>query len=67
MRFDGRKGRDTYLRGCTRFFQFLDDGEWIYLLHANLHRPGGSWLQAADDGVDALVACTRVSLQMAVL
>ena len=49
------------------FFQSLDDGEWIYLLHANLHRPGGSWLQAADDGVDVLVACAHVSFQMAVL
>ena len=25
-----------------------------------LHSPGGSWLQDAGDGVDALVACTRV-------
>ena len=53
MQSDGRKGRDTYLRGCNTIFRVLDDDEWIYLLLVNLHRPGGSRLQAANDGVDA--------------
>ena len=66
MQSDGRKGRGTYLRVCNTIFWVLDDDEWIYLLLVNLHRPEGSRLQAADDGVDALVACARVSLQMAV-
>ena len=65
MQSDGRKGRETYLRGYTRCFGFLDADEWIYLLLANLHRPEGPCLQAADDGLDALVACARVSLHMA--
>lgn len=65
MQSDGRKGRDTYLRGCTQCFGSLDADEWIYLLLANLHRPGGPCSQAADDGWDALVACAHVSLHMA--
>jgi hypothetical protein len=65
MQSDGRKGRDTYLRGCTRCFGSLDADESIYLLLANLHRPRGPCSQAAVDGWDASVACAHVSLQMA--
>ena len=60
MQFDGRKGRDTYLCGRNTIFRFFDDDEWIYLRLVNLHRPGGSCLQAADDGFDASAACARV-------
>ena len=65
MQSDGNKGRDTYLRGCTRCFGSLDADESIYLLLANLHRPGGPCSQVADDGWNALVACAHVSLHMA--
>ena len=60
MQFDGRKGRDTYLCGRNTIFRFLDDDEWIYLLLVDLHRPGGSYSQAADDEFDASAACARV-------
>ena len=60
MQSDGRKGRDTYLCGHNTIFQVLDDDEWIRLSLMNLHRPGGSCLQAADDGLDAVAACACV-------
>ena len=65
MQSDGRKGRDTYLRSCTRCFGSLDADELIYLLLANLHRPGGPCSRAAVNGWDASVACAHVSLHMA--
>ena len=60
MQFDGRKGRDTYLCGRNTIFRFLDDDEWIRLPLMNLHRPGGSCLQAADDGLDVVAACSHI-------
>ena len=64
MQSDGRKGRDTYLCGCNTIFRLSDDDEWIRLPLMNLHRPGGSCLQAADDGFDAWLHAPAFSLHM---
>ena len=67
MRFDGRKGGDTYLRGCTRFFQFSDDGERIYLLHVTYTDPEARGYRLLTLEWVVLLACARVSFRMVVL